>query len=381
MSYSMLKSSEYKDRSFILILAIVIGVHGLLIGWMAIFQTFSKPLPPPAPKRLLVQTVSLSSPPTTIRTVEAPSEIAAIEPPVEEVPPPVGEPEEKLIEEPVKEVVEAPKEIETPLPVAEAPPPPMPKPSPPEPKKAATKPAVKKPAPKPVAPKPAPPKKPTPAPKKTPPKPTPKPAPKKASPPKQPPKEVTKPKKEPEKPKVDKAAAEKAAQEKKEAEKRAAEVLRQKEAEKQAQKARQQKLLSEAQESIAKIGQSRDKSGPAKSSELSLTSLPVAISSLHIDDLPGTSTTAVSHGELSYRDELAGRLKLLLKLPEYGEVKVKLTLTRAGKVAKVVVVSAESTANKKHIEKTLPSLTFPGFGVNFNDAAEYTFVITLSNEL
>ena len=85
--------------------------------------------------------------------------------------------------------------------------------------------------------------------------------------------------------------------------------------------------------------------------------------------------------EVSYRDELANRLKLLLRLPEYGEVKVKLTIERSGKIAKVLIISSESSANRKYIEKTLPGLTFPQFGTRFGDVDQYTFSITLGNEL
>lgn len=60
---------------------------------------------------------------------------------------------------------------------------------------------------------------------------------------------------------------------------------------------------------------------------------------------------------------------------------MNLTLNRSGKVAKVAIISAESIVNSKYIEKTLPELSFPAFGTNFAAASEYTFMITLSNEI
>jgi len=72
---------------------------------------------------------------------------------------------------------------------------------------------------------------------------------------------------------------------------------------------------------------------------------------------------------------------LLLRLPDYGDVKVNLTLDRTGKVFKISVINAESVANRKYIEKALPEMSFPEFGTNFASAAEYTFAITLSNEI
>ena len=67
-------------------------------------------------------------------------------------------------------------------------------------------------------------------------------------------------------------------------------------------------------------------------------------------------------------------------MPEYGDIKIKLTLNRQGKVTKIIVTSSASVANRQYIEKVLPSLTFPVFGAPFGDAKDYTFTITLSNE-
>jgi hypothetical protein len=55
-------------------------------------------------------------------------------------------------------------------------------------------------------------------------------------------------------------------------------------------------------------------------------------------------------------------------------------LDRSGKVFSVVIVSSESVANRKYIEKIVPTLTFPGFGSNFGSVMQYTFSITLSND-
>jgi colicin import membrane protein len=153
-----------------------------------------------------------------------------------------------------------------------------------------------------------------------------------------------------------------------------------KKAEQLAENQRQQKF-TEAQERIAKIGGSRDKIA-AKTANHTLSAAPRAITNLEVDSLSNLKgEISLSHYEMSYREELAGRLKLLLRLPEYGDVKVNLTLDRTGKVAKVAIVNADSVVNRKYIEKTLPGLSFPAFGTNYASAAEYTFSITLSNEI
>lgn len=339
----ILPSPPSTDRAFTVIVFSVLGAHFALILWTIFFSSPSETLlKPPPSRKFLVQTVELTPPPP----------IAVAKPP--QTAPLVAEalikPVEKIIEpEPLPPVEEA-----------EAKPlPPKPEPKKPEPKKIETPPKPSKPpvAPKKVEAKPA------------------------------PPKAVVKPK-PPEVKKVEKPAAKPVTPAKTAAPKdHSAEKLKQQELEKQkeavqkAEKDRQRKLLVEAEERIAKIAAGHGKVDLGKSSTLTTAAVPSAITSLHIDALPAISGgVPLTFKEAAYRDELAGRLKLLLRLPEYGDVKVKLTLERSGKVAKVVIESSDSTANRKYIEKTLPGLNFPPFGTNFNSDAQYTFSITLSNE-
>ena len=142
-------------------------------------------------------------------------------------------------------------------------------------------------------------------------------------------------------------------------------------------KAKQTALLSQARQEMSKVNFAIDSS---IKSDLAATTTPLAIDSLHIDTLTFDSSESLSIKELAYRDELAVRLKLLLKLPEYGEIKLKLTVDRSGQVTAVKILSAESSANKKYIEKTLPKLKMPPFGNNFGSASTNVFTITMSNE-
>jgi len=396
MPHTMLNPSASKDKSLLVITASVLALHFVLVLWAALTNSYVPPRHLPSPKRLVVQTITLSPKPTTTSLItenieiEKPYEQPAQQtPPIPhqtlpvEIPPP-PQPQPPLPPDPV------PQEIAVSAPVDA--PEPKPEPAAPKPKE-----EIKPPTPKPTTPKKTTPAKTTPVKPvvKTKPKPPvkPKPTPKPAPTPKAPTKtENTKAAAKTEKDNADKIVADKKAAEKVAAEKKAAdkivaekrvaaELQLKKEAEQQAAvKARQQELLSQAQERIAKIGQSRDKVTTNKLAALSESSIPATITSLHVDAV-SSGSTPLNDREITYRDELASRLKLLLKLPEYGEVKVKLTLGRAGKVVKVEVLSAESTINRKHIEKTLPNLTFPSFGTNFGELQQYTFAVTLSNEL
>lgn len=105
------------------------------------------------------------------------------------------------------------------------------------------------------------------------------------------------------------------------------------------------------------------------------------VSSLEIESLVIDTTTTLNAVEISYRDEIASRLKLALKLPEMGEVKLKLTLNRSGSVTNVEIIHSASKANKTYIQSKLPTMKFPAFGNNFGNSPSYTFTIALSNEL
>jgi colicin import membrane protein len=356
-----LKSQPVRDSSYPLIVVLVLFLH--VLGIWILFFTNPKQTSPPRSK-VVVKTIQLQP----RSTLSAPSKplASAIPQPAKELPIPAAS-----LPEPVKE---AHKETETKkMPEKEEPTKPT-KPVKPKAPQPQEKPAEKKelaipkkvenqadPAPKktPAAPKPTPQKKPAAAPKTTPapvqkttanePKKPAKEA-KKESPPPPPPKPAVK---EPPKPSAEELAA----------------------------KAKEQELLAKAKESIAKIGQTRDKLIASKGSEFKQTELPKQLDGLHIDALPMDSGAELTSKEINYRDEVAYHLKLSLRLPDYGEVKLKLTLERSGKVSKVQIVSSESQKNKQYIEKAISSLTFPPFGNNFENLSHYTFLIKLNNDL
>jgi hypothetical protein len=87
-----------------------------------------------------------------------------------------------------------------------------------------------------------------------------------------------------------------------------------------------------------------------------------------------------SAGPPSYKRALESKLRSLLTLPEYGDVKIKLTLNRVGKVLKVEILSAKSKRNQSYIEQTLGAATMPAFGENFAGTDQQTFTLTLTSE-
>lgn len=385
---TIITSDNFKDHSLMPIFIVTFALHLVLLGWAYLFNT-TVVKPKQEHKRLVVQTITLSPSKSTQVKVK-PELIAEGSPPREEIAikdeeksQPKSEPEIEPEQAPEEEIepesnVKQPEPLPPEKPAVTAPkinsqPKKIEKKVEPvetkQKKEVEAKPIQKKIADKKTAvAKLLPPKKPE---DKKPAKETPK---------KEPQKTVKKD--VPAKKAItdDKAINELKKNKEQEQQKKMAEK-QQREAEEQAAKERQLKLVSQAQERMGKISQTRDKLSSSKSLNSINTKLPHAITSLQIDALPTSDVPQLSDREISYRDEIAGRLKLLLRLPDYGDVKIKLTLERTGKIAKVVVVSSESDANRKYIEKILPDLTFPAFGTRFSNAEQYTFTITLSNEI
>lgn len=364
------------DHDLLIIAVVVILVHvNLLI--LSAFLPDAKPLPPPV-KQIVVKTITLGERPPP--PISIPEPIAVSEPIVEALAEPEPIPEPEPVVESVKLPEPEPIAIAEPQPIVDevAPPPQPPEPIPqpvrePEPiaKKEEVKPApVKKPIPiKKEVKKPAPAKKAAPIPKSKP-----------KPPPKAKPQSKPKPKSEPKPTPKKPQPAKKSVEQPKPKPKESAPAKPKVDPQAEAAKAKKRDLLAKAQKSIAQIATSDTVASSSTTSAMS-AAIPGRIDALQVETFPDSTEGALSPQEMSYYDELASRLKLLLRLPEFGEVKVKLTLERSGQFVKVSVVNALSQNNKKYVEKTLPTLKYPSFGNNFNGLAQYTFVIALSNEL
>lgn len=147
-----------------------------------------------------------------------------------------------------------------------------------------------------------------------------------------------------------------------------------------ARQAKQKELLKKAEENIANISKNRAVANNQKQTIDLEKTIPTLNSALMIDAFSFEEASSLNIEELGYLDELAGRLRLLLKLPEQGKVRIRLNLERSGKVQSVEILKSESVKNKKYIEEKVPHLQFPSFGKNFGNLSEHSFVILLKNE-
>lgn len=105
-----------------------------------------------------------------------------------------------------------------------------------------------------------------------------------------------------------------------------------------------------------------------------------ALESEHLQTISCEGVQAYASKEAHYVSELIRRLKLALTLPEYGEVRVKMTLSRSGSITQLSVLKSSSAMNKKLVEQKLKGLTFAAFGASFAGEDSHTFTLILSNE-
>lgn len=89
----------------------------------------------------------------------------------------------------------------------------------------------------------------------------------------------------------------------------------------------------------------------------------------------------VDDGERGYHFALMQSLKRVLRLPEYGIVKIHLTLGRRGEILHMEILHSESEKNRRLFEEMLPHIRFPHFGSFFKGEEKRTFVLVLSNDI
>lgn len=84
--------------------------------------------------------------------------------------------------------------------------------------------------------------------------------------------------------------------------------------------------------------------------------------------------------EGGYVTDMTMRLKAVLHLPEYGQVRLYLTVLRSGRVDSFEVVDSASRLNKNYLDRALKELALPPFGKWYPQEEKHTFALTLSNE-
>jgi hypothetical protein len=134
-------------------------------------------------------------------------------------------------------------------------------------------------------------------------------------------------------------------------------------------------LLKQLEASIAKMDSTSDKNKKNKTAPMDKAD--IALSKLQIDTLKSMDCIEDS----DYVTLLTQYLHTSLHLPDFGEVKIELTLHQDGTVAKLVVLKAESQKNKKYLESTLTHLQFPFLRGSYAKQQQCTFTLNFCNEL
>lgn len=120
-------------------------------------------------------------------------------------------------------------------------------------------------------------------------------------------------------------------------------------------------LLAEAQKNLNEV-----KEGPRSTTKTEKKSPPPVTAS------DGESIEA-------YASILVLQIQEQFVLPEYGEVKISLTLEKSGKVKALVIKESRSEKNSAYLKEKLNQFQFIPFYGTLKEAKEHTFIITLKN--
>ncbi len=134
-------------------------------------------------------------------------------------------------------------------------------------------------------------------------------------------------------------------------------------------------LRKELEASIAKIEGKKQNLSQKQQPSRSQAFTPIQL------DIDSADTGPAVDFDSDYPNLMIGYLHQSLHLPEFGEVKIQLTLRQDGSVAKLVVLNTESEKNKRYLEGNLPRLKLPSFNGSFAQKKEHTFVLTFCNEI
>lgn len=136
-------------------------------------------------------------------------------------------------------------------------------------------------------------------------------------------------------------------------------------------------LLEELEERIAKIETKRDKIRSTAD-----IAIPKSIDSSFSKETIEHSQESDAIDELNnYSEFLVAYLQQQLHLPDFGEVKVEISVRQDGAIEKYVVLKTESEKNRKYLEERLPVLRFPEFKGKGLSKSRQTFVLTFCNEI
>lgn len=96
------------------------------------------------------------------------------------------------------------------------------------------------------------------------------------------------------------------------------------------------------------------------------------------------SQAAVKNAQVNhlaeYQSVLISYLREVLTLPNIGEIKVKLIVSDAGKIASFEILSSTSEENENYLKNKLPFLSVPCFNVGVVNSKELPFLITFCGE-
>jgi len=133
------------------------------------------------------------------------------------------------------------------------------------------------------------------------------------------------------------------------------------------------KLLSDLQNSLAKIETTKEKESDKEALFIPQSIKELKTEAYHIE-------TESSQTSIDYERLLIDYLKSNLQLPAYGKVKILLSLSSSGLLEALEIVFSDSEINRFYLEKNLKELQFPEFSHEIQGLKSYTFNLTFCSD-
>ncbi|MCK4935047.1 MAG: hypothetical protein KAR79_05620 [Simkaniaceae bacterium] len=134
-----------------------------------------------------------------------------------------------------------------------------------------------------------------------------------------------------------------------------------------------QQMLTQLTKKISKMETPKKLEGSAAP-----LSIPTKIDLLTIDSEEDNNETFEESA--AYLSLLVSELKKSLLLPEFGSVKVELSISDTGSVINVNILASKSEMNKIYLEKEIPLLIFPKKEKKALNKNSQTFIFTFCND-
>jgi len=92
------------------------------------------------------------------------------------------------------------------------------------------------------------------------------------------------------------------------------------------------------------------------------------------------SLDEIKEENVNYYERLIYEMQMLLRLPEFGQIKMRLVINKNGSISDMEILSSKSKGNEAYLKRMLPTLEFPWFEEFCSKENRKQIIILFKNE-